>query len=431
MSLLCGTDFSPYATEAATAAAFLAQKYKEILRLVHVQPTKDTASEEKKTLLQKEAERLRQLGAAVKEEILRSDAPEECLAEEARVGGHLLIIGAPGHQAVFRWSLGDTATRLLRLSRVPVLVVRASQPFEVWTREGKSLRLLVGADASEPALAALRWVEGLCKQGSCEVIAARVYDPILEHPRLGIPGVQSYVQGHPEIDKALLRELSARVGEVLDAESVSLQVRAHQGEPAACLMQMAAENAADVLVVGTHQRKGLQKLWLGSTSEELIRFAPVAVVCVPTRAEAEEKPSALPQIRRVLVPTDFSAVGNSAIPHAYSAAGAKGIVRLLHVVEGPTDATEIKNKEQLIERLRALIPAEAEALQIETETEIVSSPDTGEAIYQAAERMGADLICLGSHGRSGISKWIGGSIAQEVMERSRRPLLVIQAPTVT
>jgi len=81
-----------------------------------------------------------------------------------------------------------------------------------------------------------------------------------------------------------------------------------------------------------------------------------------------------------------------------------------------------------LKQLRTLIPAEAEARGIVTELEVIQHRDAAKAIGQEAERFGADVICLGSHGRGGLSKAVLGSVAQTVMTHSPRPLLVVRPP---
>jgi nucleotide-binding universal stress UspA family protein len=56
----------------------------------------------------------------------------------------------------------------------------------------------------------------------------------------------------------------------------------------------------------------------------------------------------------------------------------------------------------------------------------VRAKDTARAIHETAERLGADVICLASHGRSGIARAALGSVAEEVMRNSRRPVLVVR-----
>jgi nucleotide-binding universal stress UspA family protein len=139
----------------------------------------------------------------------------------------------------------------------------------------------------------------------------------------------------------------------------------------------------------------------------------------------------------VLVTTDFSKLGNQAIPFAYSTLRRGGQVCLLHVVKASSrsvekaQAPETKHSERndrLSAQLQALIPAEAEARGIISHVEVVEHSDVATGICQAAERLGADLICMSSQGRSGLARTLLGSVTQAVMTRSERPVLVIRPP---
>ena len=94
---------------------------------------------------------------------------------------------------------------------------------------------------------------------------------------------------------------------------------------------------------------------------------------------------------------------------------------------GNPERSQIKMIEK---QLRALVPAGAEARWLTTKVEVVESRHCSTAICQAAERFGADLICIGSHGRTGLSKAILGSVAQDVMAGSQRPVLVVEVMSV-
>jgi nucleotide-binding universal stress UspA family protein len=76
-------------------------------------------------------------------------------------------------------------------------------------------------------------------------------------------------------------------------------------------------------------------------------------------------------------------------------------------------------------QLRELITIEAVAAGIETKVDVIEHDDVAVAISQSAERFGVDVICLSTHGRSGLSKTLLGSVAQAVMQQSRRPILVV------
>jgi nucleotide-binding universal stress UspA family protein len=82
------------------------------------------------------------------------------------------------------------------------------------------------------------------------------------------------------------------------------------------------------------------------------------------------------------------------------------------------------------ERLMHLAPAAAAARGQLTEVHVLESHHPAEAICQAAERLSADMICIGTHGRSGIAKALLGSVTHEVIARSHRPTLLARAPAL-
>ena len=278
--------------------------------------------------------------------------------------------------------------------------------------------------------------------GPCEIVVLQVDWPLGEKMRLGVTGPGTMVANLPEVQAILVRDLQAKVTSVLGEKGVRVRVEASLGRPDFRLIEIAREEQADLVVTGTHQWHGWSRLWHASTSRGLLHYAPMSVLVVPAKTGPAEKP--IPPVRRVLVTTDFSELGNQAIPHAYSVLHSGGTVRLLHVQapasptnpamgeirrgQRPSSRPSLQKVETVERQLRALIPAEAEAGGISSEVEVIEHREPATAICQAAERYGADMICLGSHGRSGLSKAVLGSVAQAVMTRSPRPVLVIRPP---
>jgi nucleotide-binding universal stress UspA family protein len=143
--------------------------------------------------------------------------------------------------------------------------------------------------------------------------------------------------------------------------------------------------------------------------------------------------SELAQFERVLVPIDFTVPSEQAIAHAYASVRSGGEVHLLHVA-APNDRNEAPPREhgngdgkhrELSARLQALIPESAESRGITTQPEVLQHYEPVTAICQAADRLDADLICMESRGRSRLKEMILGSVSQEVMTRSDRPVFVI------
>jgi nucleotide-binding universal stress UspA family protein len=77
------------------------------------------------------------------------------------------------------------------------------------------------------------------------------------------------------------------------------------------------------------------------------------------------------------------------------------------------------------QKLVALVPRDAEADGISTETEVIVDRDAARAIGVAAQRFGADVICLGSHGRWALAETLLGSVARAVMTQNSQPVLLV------
>ena len=155
-------------------------------------------------------------------------------------------------------------------------------------------------------------------------------------------------------------------------------------------------------------------------------------------------PMPIPTYRRVLVTTDFSPLGNLAIPHAYAAvAKPGGTVVLCHVVDlehtpnpmyahyTPGRALTVEERQRqedaVAQALRALIPPDAAEAGVASEVRVVEAQDSvAEAIRLTAEEVGADLVVISSHGRSDLAQMLLGSVSEEVIRSLHVPVLVVR-----
>jgi nucleotide-binding universal stress UspA family protein len=451
MAIIVGTDFSEHAREAADAAAAIAGRAGTPLVVVHVaEPAASGrgAPDERRAVLASleqqvaaEAERLRSGGLTVKHEVLLGN-PDEAIVEYAeRVDAWMIVVSALGWRSEKRWRLGSVAERIAETAGCPFLMVRSAAPVLAWCQGTRPLKVVAGDDFSRTAEAALRWVASLRRVGPVELVVAHVYWPMTEYSRLGMNPAG---QGLAEIESVLQRDLRERLTRAGEGEA-RLRIVMGSGRAADPLVALAAEEKADLLLLGTHQRHGVGRGWHGSVSHASMHLAPMAVASIPAGKVAESTaPAAIPVIRRVLVSTDFSALANRAIPHAYSLLPNGGELILAHVVEttipwvyagawsGAALAlvpTEV-DVALLKSRLEALVSREAEGRGIKTRVELLSGPQVAQALCQVAERHAVDVICVGSHGRSGVGRLVLGSVAQAVMAGSRRPVLLVR-PSAT
>jgi len=446
MKILCGTDFSPPAMIAADAAAALAQRTREPLILAHVVDDADRDSLPREVResflaplrkrLHEEAERLRRRGARVREKLL-SGTPDEALAQCARrVKAELVVISSLGQRSAARWLLGSVSERTVQNNPLPTLVVRAAG---AWTAESWAVRkprILVGVDFTVPSDAALRWLGGFLRLGPCEVVAVHVFSPARERERLGLVGAEDAVG----LRAILERDVRERVRQTTGIGEFRVRVEAGRAGNDVRLIEIAGEEQSDLMVVGTRQRRGLDRLWSGSVSRAVLHNAPMSVMCVPVMAAAEIRSAAPAAVSRVLAATDFSRLGNRAVRHACSLVGSGGIVRCVHVVhpralpggefqqhlgKDPRHERVLKTARR---RLLALVPPDTAMRGLQFEVEVVEDREPARAICQVARRIGADVICLGTQGHTGLTNIVLGSVALAVLNETRRPVLLVRPP---
>lgn len=445
MKIICGTDFSTHASEAANVAAALTTRLQGTLALAHVLDTSryelpskelmDHLCDSRQTKLKQEAQRLRRQGATVEAQFLKGSPAASLIKAATDSGARLIVVSSLGQIAHSRWFFGSVAERTAQNASVPTLVVRNQKPLQAWARGQRTLNVVIGYDFSGSGDAALRWTSFLNEIGPCRITV--VY--VAWAPEAGARYGTGYDQPHPyypsEVAKLLQRDLQDKCEEILGKTKLRFRVAAGLGRPDPQLIEIAAAEKADLIVVGTNQRRGLARL--GSVSRAVMHHAPLNVASIPiTEAEPVDRGN-ISRFQRVLVTTDLSKPGNRAIPFAYSTLRRGGQVYILHVTKAPgrsgakAQAAATKPSERndrLSAQLHALIPVEAAARGIISQLEVVEHSDVTTAICQAAERLGADLICMSSQSRSGLAKTLLGSVTQAVLARSSRPVLLVRPP---
>jgi len=309
------------------------------------------------------------------------------------------------------------------------LVVRPGGKLIPWLYGHHTLRVLAGYDFSAASDAALRWVNHLQAVSPCESIVIHIDWPPELAKRLGYHGPFSLSENPQLIQNFLERDLSERVAMQLPPENVTIKIEPGWGRTESHLYEIAHREKADLVVVGTNRRHGWGLLRFGSVSRTVLHHASVSVLVVPPIGETKQ--AATPRLERVLAATDFSELGNKAIPYACALLKQGGTLRLVHVidpgsVEGTNAVRPRKENPKLLARLRASVPSDI-AESIDIEEKVIEHSDPAEAIAQEAERFRADAVCLGSHGRNGLAKAFLGSVAEGVMTKSKRPVLIVRS----
>ncbi|PTL79623.1 universal stress protein [Vitiosangium sp. GDMCC 1.1324] len=453
MPVVCATNLSESSSRAARAAAAIASRLREPLWLLgvldgdHPIPEGPASLEEARERLRAEAARLRTADLPVETRLLEHSPGGALLNDELAQHARLLVVAANGWGSVSPWRRAPLHERLAQHSQVPVLVVRRNaDSLADWAQGRRRLLVLVGVDDSRTSAAAVAWLRELRHIGPCDVVATRVCSPVEERERLGIhtpvhlelldPVVRRIEVLDPQVERVLLRELAELVGELPGEGKLEPHLEPGFGRLSDHLLHAAHTRGVDLVVVGTHQRGGLSRLWHGSVSAGVLRHAEQSVTCVPPTQPVVRK--TVPP-RAVLVPIDFSEACTRAISEARALVRPGGRVHLLHVhrlrsserawvLDQYGVVPEPPREQRLVmERLKALVPHEEGAQQVQWTMEGVTGEDVARAICQATEREGVDLVCLGTSRARTHAGYLSDAVARALVERCRRPVVVLHA----
>ncbi len=218
----------------------------------------------------------------------------------------------------------------------------------------------------------------------------------------------------------------------VDLEALTIvQEQSEEESPPDTIVAYAEEHEVDLIVAGTHGRRGLQRLLIGSVAEEVLRTAPCPVLTV--RGEEDVAPAWA--VRNILVPIDFSDASLEALRHAKELALTYGAqITLLHAVEEvvypsaygvePANLPGPQVIDRVEKNLADLARAEVGYEHVVVQANVGYAPST---ILDYAEGNEVDLVVIATHGRTGLERMLLGSVAERVVRRAPAPVFVVKS----
>ncbi len=190
-----------------------------------------------------------------------------------------------------------------------------------------------------------------------------------------------------------------------------------RGTPAAQIVRRAAEGV-DLVLMCTRGQKGLKRLAMGSVAQEVLRQSavPVLIVRPPAARGAPTK------FRRILVPLDGTHRSAAGLPEVTTLAKAFGATVVLFLSMPPATST-LPLPGGVISDNLVRIRKELQEREIDADI-VIWSGDPAKSILEFASTDGADLVALTTHGRSGLDRFLAGSVAETLLVQGRVPLLV-------
>ena len=296
-------------------------------------------------------------------------------------------------------------------------------------------RILVALDGSQPSESILPYARSFAKTLKIPVELLQVIDPATLIPVAAVKHVhyQDVLTVERKYSSDYLKQVATSFSE---PSSVNYSVEI--GRPAEVIIDRAAAQAGTLIAMTTHGRSGITRWLLGSVAEKVLHAATHHLLLVRTTGEIKKPEAAA--LRRVVVPLDGSELAEMAIPHAVELARKMDLeIVLLRVFALPTPAYAAEeyapNLEELWEQTRREAGEYLEKKLHQLQKEGLGRASTvllegyaAEKIINLARERAESLVAMCTHGRTGVGRWVLGSVTDRVVRHSDNPVLVIRAP---
>ncbi|HEX2672576.1 MAG TPA: universal stress protein [Polyangiaceae bacterium] len=290
------------------------------------------------------------------------------------------------------------------------------------------MRILVGSDlgaASDEALRQAMTLAGAkrAELAVCHVLPGPQFRDLFPHEH------QRDLETLATLEPSTKAALRTQVERLQEGTAIPFEVFVEQGSAYAELVDRAEQWGADLIVIGNHGRSELKHLFLGSVAEKVARYAPCSALI------ARKSPRGA-----VLVATDLSDPAQFAI-----AAGAREAARrkcplvVTHVSDSLSRRTApamallganpiVDSAEVARERddlVRAIIQSSLNRLEVQAEIRLLSG-NPSEEILRLVDSLPAELLVLGTRGRSSVARIMLGGVAAHMVQSAPCSVLAVR-----
>jgi nucleotide-binding universal stress UspA family protein len=287
-------------------------------------------------------------------------------------------------------------------------------------------RLLVPLDGSELAERAIPYARAIAKTKGSEVILFTVSIAFVE-----------------QLDRPMKAYLELKAKE-LQSQGTKASAAVAYGSVPDEIVGFADKNNIDLIIISTHGYSGIKRWVLGSVARKVLYGTGVQVLLIKSKSPKVSQV----ELKKLLLPLDGSPFSESPIPSIAQLIKGTGAEIVLTLVcepplvpsygDHPINPTWEKHRDTLWEEAKQQaseylkkIETKLKKMGIKVKSQVLPGElgRVAETILQAAQKEKTDLIAMTTHGRSGISRWVYGSVANRIVEQSRQPVLLIRPST--
>jgi nucleotide-binding universal stress UspA family protein len=236
-----------------------------------------------------------------------------------------------------------------------------------------------------------------------------------------------------------LEDYIYRIVNELKVENVKAEPIVLYGTAADKILDFTTEQETDLIIMTTHGRSGITRWWMGSVAEKVISEATAPVLLVRSKRRTTGAADKTGSIHKILAPLDGSDIGEVALPYAEAiAAKSRAAINLVQVISppgtveanllgGPDWRKFVTAMRDAGENYLKNVAERLSGKNIKVTYEVLTG-DPADKIVEYAEAQGASLIAMSTHGRTGLARWVLGSVADKVLHGARIPILLVRSP---
>ena len=223
------------------------------------------------------------------------------------------------------------------------------------------------------------------------------------------------------------------------AKGVNIHCTVEKGKPEEVIVERASGDKNTLIAMATHGRSGLNRWLLGSVAEKVLRASVNPLLLV--RGGEEIKPDEKVALNKVIVPMDGSELAEKVLPAVVALAKAMDLEVILfraysipYSVYSGTDGYAAINFDELLAGVRdeAVEYLENKVAELKKQglhkvSHVSKEGISADEIIAFGRATADNLIAMSSHGRSGVKRWVLGSVTETVVRHSGEPVLVVRA----
>jgi len=313
-------------------------------------------------------------------------------------------------------------------------------------------RILVPLDGSPRAEQALPVAARIARASGGSVILLQVVSPPIDYGG-GLTQTPLMTEEVIETELAISSSYLDRVAKARELAEIETTTEVMFGLPAQDILAIAESRSVDLIVMCSHGRTGFTRWVLGSVAQKIAHHCPVPLLVLREgKLLPLESPPDAARHLTALVPLDGSPLAEAALFPAANlvaalVAPAAGALHLMQVVKQlSTTADEgfiTQLNEETVERAKTYLMSVKERLQAGLKDRkltiiwsVALDADAADAIIGTAEQReqqegaeglgGCDLIAMSTHGRSGLERWVMGSVMERVLGATKLPMLIVR-----